>query len=213
LGLLRNALLGAPATVAAREAAPRLGLCRTPWWEQAEPASQAAVEAAGQAFAEAGAALREYSLPADFAPLTEANQTIMVYEGRRSLAGEFARHEDKLSPRLKEALAAGTTISYADYQQAVGLAERCRRALDEVFSDLDALLVPSVVGEAPEGLASTGNALFNRAWTTLGAPCVTLPGHTGPTGLPVGVQLVGNRAGDEALLSVAAWAEAALAPT
>ena len=80
-----------------------------------------------------------------------------------------------------------------------------------MLTDLDALLVPSAVGEAPVTLASTGNALFNRPWTTIGAPCVTLPKYTGPTGLPVGVQLVGLQGDDGHLLSVSAWAETALA--
>ena len=35
--------------------------------------------------------------------------------------------------------------------------------------------------------------------------------HTGPNGLPVGVQLAGRFAADDELLSVAAWAEGALA--
>jgi Asp-tRNA(Asn)/Glu-tRNA(Gln) amidotransferase A subunit family amidase len=56
-------------------------------------------------------------------------------------------------------------------------------------------------------LESTGDATFNRAWTTIGAPCVTLPGNRGVNGLPVGVQIVGLPHGDEALLSVASWLE------
>jgi len=70
--------------------------------------------------------------------------------------------------------------------------------------------VPSAVGEAPESLESTGNAVFNRPWTTSGVPCVTLPGASGRNGLPVGVQLVSPYATDERLLAVACWVEAAL---
>src|SRR2546423_9683849 len=43
--------------------------------------------------------------------------------------------------------------------------------------------------------------LFRSAWT----PCVTLPAGTGPSGLPLGIQLVGARFHDEALFDAAAW--------
>ena len=79
------------------------------------------------------------------------------------------------------------------------------------MDDFDALIVPSAVGEAPVSLASTGDATFNRPWTTIGAPCVTLPGNRGANGLPVGVQLVSSTQDDERLLSVACWLEGVFA--
>ncbi len=81
------------------------------------------------------------------------------------------------------------------------------------MEDFDALIVPSAVGEAPLGFESTGDATFNRPWTTIGAPCVTLPGNRGANGLPVGVQIVARTHDDERLLSVACWLEAAFAPS
>jgi amidase len=44
------------------------------------------------------------------------------------------------------------------------------------------------------------------AWT----PCLTLPAGNGRSGLPLGIQLVGQRFRDEALLDAAAWVEAQL---
>ena len=72
------------------------------------------------------------------------------------------------------------------------------------------LLTPSAPGEAPEGLGSTGNSAFNATWTLAWTPCVTLPAGTGPKGLPLGVQLVGQRLADEKLLDAAAWVAARL---
>jgi Asp-tRNA(Asn)/Glu-tRNA(Gln) amidotransferase A subunit family amidase len=79
-----------------------------------------------------------------------------------------------------------------------------------VFEDVDVLLCPSAPGEAPEGLRETGDPRFNSIWTLSGNPCVTLPAGTGAKGLPLGVQLVGPRSGDDALLSIAAWVAARL---
>lgn len=81
---------------------------------------------------------------------------------------------------------------------------------DAVFSRFDVVLTPSTPGEAPIGLASTGSPVFNHLWSVLHVPCVTLPGLLGPSGMPVGVQLVGPRSGDTALLATAGWAERAL---
>ncbi|HKS63957.1 MAG TPA: amidase, partial [Xanthobacteraceae bacterium] len=76
--------------------------------------------------------------------------------------------------------------------------------------EVDVLLTPSAVGEAPEGLDSTGDPTFNRGWTLLHVPCVTVPAGTGPKGLPVGVQIVGPLSQDARVLSAAAFVERAL---
>ena len=211
LALLRHAMLGAPSAVAPMSGAPKLGLCRTPWWEQAEASTRAALETAAGVFADAGARVTEVALPASFEALPKFNDIISGFEARRSLAHEFTHHEDKLSVLLKESMPPGTDIPFADYRGALEGAWHCRSDFPEVLADFDALLVPSAVGEAPATLASTGDPLFNRAWTTIGAPCVTLPKYSGLAGLPVGVQLVGLPGGDEHLLGIAAWAEEALA--
>jgi Asp-tRNA(Asn)/Glu-tRNA(Gln) amidotransferase A subunit family amidase len=72
------------------------------------------------------------------------------------------------------------------------------------------LLAPSAMGEAPQGLDSTGDTRFNAIWTLAWTPCVTLPAGNGRKGLPLGIQLVGPRFRDEALLDTAAWVEAKL---
>lgn len=210
LALLRAALLGAPATVEAFSSTPKIALYRTPWWERADPSSQVSVQGAADRIAASGASVEALELPAHFAGLEDANHTIMIYEGRRSLAHEFARHEDKLSENLKSRMSHGLEIPFEDYRAAIDLARLCRREFTDLMGDYDAALVPSAVGEAPEGLTSTGDATFNRPWTTIGVPCVTLPNATGRNGLPVGIQLVSPYGSDEKLLSVADWVEGAL---
>ena len=79
-----------------------------------------------------------------------------------------------------------------------------------LLAGLDVLLTPSAPGEAPEGLASTGDPVFNRVVTLFGFPCIGLPAGTGPAGLPLGIQLVGAPRADGPLLGVAAWVAARL---
>ena len=75
---------------------------------------------------------------------------------------------------------------------------------------MDAILTPSAPGEAPAGMA-TGDPVFNRQWTLLHLPSVTLPVLKGAHGLPLGVQLVGRFQRDQELLAQARWLEAELA--
>ena len=168
------------------------------------------MELAATTFADAGAEVREVVLPDLFAGLEPANKTIMMYEGRRALAHEYNAHEDKLSDRLKAQMATGAVTDYDTYLDAIDCAQKCRAAFAEFMQGLDALITPAAPGEAPLGRESTGDATFNRPWTTMGTPCLTLPRHTGPNGLPVGVQLNGGFAKDDDLLAVGLWAEKAL---
>ena len=67
-------------------------------------------------------------------------------------------------------------------------------------------------GEAPAGLAVTGDPAFQAFWTILHVPTITLPTHRGPTGLPVGLQVVAPRYEDERLFACARWMERGCVP-
>ena len=210
--LLASVASGRPALAAGDPGpAPQVGLWRTTEWEQASTAGKAAVTDASSRLAGSGAEVVEAELPAWFADLPAAHATVMAFEAVRAFAHERLAHEPQLSPRLRALLDQGTTCTPETYDQALGLARAGREELARVFERHDVLLTPSTPGEAPSGLGSTGDPLFNRTWTLLGTPCVHLPGLAGPTGLPVGVQLVGPAGGDARTLAAAAWAERRLA--
>ena len=211
LALLRAVLMGSPPQLTALAEPPRIGLCRTPQWPQATPATQEAVETAARRFADAGARVDEVTLPAEVDGLVEAQTTVQIFEGVRCCAYELTQRRDQLSASTQQLLGPGERLSYAEYKAALHLAETCRAALTAVFAAHDVLLVPSAPGEAPAGLGATGNPLFNRMWTLLHTPVVSLPGLSGPQGLPVGVQAVGPLGGDDDLLAAAAWMHAHLA--
>ncbi len=73
------------------------------------------------------------------------------------------------------------------------------------MAGFDGLLTPSADGVPPSGLEFTGDPLFCRAWTLIGAPCVSLPLAWTEAGLPAGLQLVAAPGADTALLDAAAW--------
>jgi Asp-tRNA(Asn)/Glu-tRNA(Gln) amidotransferase A subunit family amidase len=112
-----------------------------------------------------------------------------------------------LTPDLVSQIEDGLACTAADYEDGLRIAAERRAKIDALLGTVDLLLTASAPGEAPAGLASTGNSAFNRIWTLLALPCVTLPTDRGPNGLPVGVQLVGRSRHDAKLLGNARWIE------
>jgi Asp-tRNA(Asn)/Glu-tRNA(Gln) amidotransferase A subunit family amidase len=96
-------------------------------------------------------------------------------------------------------------MSLETFREARRHAERCRAQFADAMAGCDVLLTPSAPGEPPRGLTQTGDPIFNAIWTLLYAPCLTVPGFTGPNGLPVGIQLVGRRFHDRTVLDAGAW--------
>jgi Asp-tRNA(Asn)/Glu-tRNA(Gln) amidotransferase A subunit family amidase len=192
-------------TPASNAGKPRIGLCRTPRWSLADPAVQATVERAARTLERAGAAVRDFELPAGSADLFERHKVVMGYETARALGWEYWNRGEQLSATLRARLDEGWKVPREDYDAMRELARRLRRQLSAALREVDFLLTPSAPSEAPASLASTGDPVFNRAWTLLGVPCVTLPRGKGAHGLPLAVQLVGAHESDMQLLGWAEW--------
>ncbi|HEV2302906.1 MAG TPA: amidase [Stellaceae bacterium] len=199
--------------VAAPAAAPRFGIYRTPYWDAAEAATAAALDAARASLEKNGARAVELAIAPEHEGLNEAQNTVMLYEMTRSLAHERVMRSAELSPRLAQMLDEGMAVGSTDYDRALGRAAAARAGLPAFFGGCDAVLVPAAPGEAPKGLGNTGDPVFNRMWTLLGTPALTLPARWGEGGLPTGVQLVGRIGEDARLLAAAAFLERALAQT
>jgi Asp-tRNA(Asn)/Glu-tRNA(Gln) amidotransferase A subunit family amidase len=150
-------------------------------------------------------------VPAEHQGLTAAQESVMGFELVRSLVHERIRHSAELSPRLAQILDAGMAVGAPEYDAAVAETAAARVKLDGFFGPCDAMLVPAAPGEAPQGLGYTGNPVFNRMWTLLGTPCITVPAIWAENGLPTGVQLVGRIGDDVRLVRAALFLERALA--
>ena len=189
---------------------PRLGFIRTPWWGRLDPASRARIEAVVESIAAAGAEIVEVDLcRTPFEGIIEAQQVVTEREGAVSLAGEFGRHEELLSERLRAMCERGARTSDAAYGAAFAVRNACHRHLTRAWEGLDAAIMPAA-DEAPAGLESTGDPTFVRPWSLLGYPALTLPAAIGRHGMPVGIQLVGMRGTDAGTLATGAWVERSL---
>lgn len=181
----------------------RVGLCHTPPWDRAGVDVRRALADAARSLERAGYTLHDIALPAPCEGLTQAQIDIMGYEAAAAFAPEVLDRAAGFSRAFAAFLGAGQQVDGSRYVAAQALADAARRAADTVFDAVDILLAPSAEGEAPAGLASTGDPVFNRLWTLLGNPCVHVPCGIGAHGMPVGVTVVGPRWADARTLAAA----------
>ena len=188
---------------------PRIAFVKTPHWELADDATRSLLTHAADALADL-TPTEEIALPPEFDDLADCHNGIMAFEAARARAHEYLAHPDLLSPQFRELMEAGQGVTHDTYRSLKGQSADAMNRLATLFDRHDVLMAPSAPGEAPEGLASTGNPIFSRMWTLLKVPSVTLPAGTGPAGLPLGIQLIGRLDEDNALLRDAQWIQAAL---
>ncbi len=181
---------------------PRLAFVKTPVWEKADNATREAFqELAGQLEED----IQEFDLPAEFDQAHELHRIVMEADLARSFEPEYRDGRDQLSEILAGMIERGQKVLAVDYNNAVAAADELYGGLDKLFEFHDAIITPATVGEAPAGLESTGSPIFCTIWTFCGMPSISLPLLVGENGLPLGVQLVGQRGDDARLLRTARW--------
>lgn len=188
-----------------------VAVLREPYPAAAEPEAVRALDRAAEALAAAGHAVADLPTPPAWQGLPRLQRLVMAYDMDKALGWERRHHEASLSAIMKTYLDEGRTTSARAYDAALAATREAGRGIDTVFGAADVVLSPPAPGEAPRGLHATGDPAFNRLWTQLQLPCLTLPCGTGPNGLPVGVQLAARVGQDATLLAAALALEAALA--
>jgi Asp-tRNA(Asn)/Glu-tRNA(Gln) amidotransferase A subunit family amidase len=181
---------------------PFLAFIKTPLWERADDDTR-------EAFAELTEALGdrvvEVELPASALDALDLHRTIMEAEMAAALVNEYDRGRDRLSDSLRSQLERGRSITAFDYQSAVARISLLNEGFAELFDRCDAILTPAVPGTAPKGLDSTGDPSFCTLWSLCGMPALSAPLMQGANGLPLGIQLIGQRHRDARLLRTARW--------
>ncbi len=192
-------------------APPRLGMM-IPFRSLAEPDAVAALEQVRAAAETTGAVIKTVPSSTGFEILADVQTVIMTGDSGRALAWEYDHHPERLIRYYRENIAVGRAMSEESLAAAKAEADAGRIAQSAaLFDSVDAIITLPAPGEAPQGRDFTGDPLFNKVWTVLGWPCVTIPCGTGDMGLPLGVQIVGPMHSDSQTLAIAAWLEQALA--
>jgi Asp-tRNA(Asn)/Glu-tRNA(Gln) amidotransferase A subunit family amidase len=144
-------------------------------------------------------------LPHLFEEAAEIRERINFAEMAKCYYGYEKRGRDVLAPVTLDAIDKGKAILARDYIAALDWPKLLNAALDEIFDRCDAILCPATPTSAPEGLSSTGSAIYNGLWTLCGLPVLTLPLFEDSQGMPMGLQVVGRRGNDARLLRSAQW--------
>lgn len=125
----------------------------------------------------------------------------------------FADSADRYGPSLALAVRAGLALTACDVIEAAHARQVLCAAMDEAFSSVDAMLLPVLLSPAPtiaDLMAGGGNmsdayveqARYQGAFNLTGQPSVAFPAGKTAQGMPIGIQLVGRRMEDGALLRV-----------
>lgn len=205
--LLRTALGGREAPPEASPPPRRpaaVALARTPAWEQAQASTRQAASQLVAAVAAQGVAIVE----PDETPLQGLRETHydqLAWGAAESLGPLVDAHPRQLRSQTRQLVEAGRALEQSFPERLRAAQTAGRRFLTQVFDQADFILTPSAPGEAPLGLASTGDPVFNGIWTFLQTPCLNLPLTTGPGGLPIGVQLVCAPGRDVELFAYGTW--------
>ena len=128
---------------------PRIGLCRTPRWRDANGETQANLERAAQLLSKAGATVSEFELPTGSQALFDRHSSVMGYESARALGWEYNTCPDQISASLRPRLEAGWKVTREDYDEVRSIARDCRRRLTDQLRAVDFLLTPSAPRPAP----------------------------------------------------------------
>lgn len=181
----------------------RIGIERQGFAGPAEPASEAALQHFCVIAAQAGVQLVDLDSPEALAATFHAHGPLQDYEATQALAWEYAHHREAIPPKLRAYLDTAREVTPAHYDEVRRIARQGRAAAYAYFGQVDVVASFAAPGEAPDSMGSTGDSKFNRLWTLLGTPCLTIPVLNGPRNLPVGIQVIGAFGADETVIAVA----------
>jgi aspartyl-tRNA(Asn)/glutamyl-tRNA(Gln) amidotransferase subunit A len=181
------------------------------WFDDLDPGVAEVVAAAGQVFADGGAELVPVQVPG-IGSAQDVLYTI-IYAGMADL------HQQRLAaPELFQAdtltrVRVGDGVSEDERAEALGAQREFQRGLDEVFGQVDVLLVPGLPVDVPPARTDDDVLTLTRRlgqlsapWSLHAGPTLALPAGPHPvSGMPVGLQLTAAVGGEDLLLDAGAW--------
>lgn len=208
ISLLSSVLIGKCAAVQV-PVKPRIAWYPSPEVHEADQDAVRALERARDVLAAAGAEIVDIQLPAnDFLALGRSNRQIMAYDAARSYETVYRTQAADLGASTVKLIESGLQITDAQFRQELAHVQKCKELFARAMVGVDAVLTLAAPGQAPRKSTGTGLSTFNRVWTTLGVPCLTLPFGRGDANMPLGVQLVGALNEDCRLLALGSKFEA-----
>lgn len=188
----------------------RLGIIENYTFRDIDPEVAEAVRAAADKLASLGAIVKTVKIPLLGGPLEYSFLfNILLYEFNQILGDQYrAAKRELFGPIVQANIARGEQITKETYEKA--LAERPKQVSEvkEVFKEVDGLLTPTMPTVAP--LLTAGSDVYDRGRqfnipiSFLGLPSISVPCGFSPTGLPIGLLIIGNELQEGLLLRIAA---------
>jgi|TARA_A100000164_G_scaffold164343_1_gene145837 Asp-tRNA(Asn)/Glu-tRNA(Gln) amidotransferase A subunit family amidase len=182
---------------------PKFIFYKTDFWKIIDKKSRESFEYFIKSFKN----IEVFDTPSYFKDIHKYHQIIHETDLANNFSVYYKKYKSKLSKFMQSAIAKGNKYSAKEYAEAIDFKKQSYESYQEVFEDYHGVITPSSPGVAPKGLTNTGTAEFNKVWSYLGTPCISLPLLEGENKLPLGVQLVGDRYDDHRFLGVAKWLE------
>ena len=182
---------------------PKFIFYKTDFWKIIDKKSRESFEYFIKSFKN----IEVFDTPSYFKDIHRYHQIIHETDLANNFSVYYKKYKSKLSKFMQSAIAKGNKYSAKEYAEAIDFKKQSYDSYQEVFEDYHGVITPSSPGVAPKGLTNTGTAEFNKVWSYLGTPCISLPLLEGENKLPLGVQLVGDRYDDHRFLGVAKWLE------
>ncbi|NVO17488.1 MAG: amidase [Rhodoplanes sp.] len=104
---------------------------------------------------------------------------------------------------LRSCIERGQRLAPSTVDELDRAADAIRDAADRLFADHDVLVTLAALGEATRLEEGPGSGVLTMPWSLCGLPTVALPLLRGPSGLPIGVQVIAARGNDPLLLACA----------
>jgi aspartyl-tRNA(Asn)/glutamyl-tRNA(Gln) amidotransferase subunit A len=194
----------------------RLGLPRDFFFDRLDDEVRRAVLQAAKYFERHGAQIVELSLPSLAASVEPSNHLALAeatHYHRRM--GWFPARAAGYGEDVRKRLEMGADVRAVDYLRAFEMQQRVRAEFDCAFALVDAILAPVTPLPAPQlgrKMLSLGGeeepvraALLRlcRPANLAGLPAISVPCGFTRQGLPVGLQIIGPRCGEEIVLRLA----------
>ena len=183
---------------------PKFIFYKTDKWKNIDKVSKSAFEFFIKKFKKN---IEVFDVPSYFKDIPKHHQIIHETDLANNFQAYYKKDKKKLSKEMRDAIERGLKHSAYDYANAIDFMEQSYQSYKEVFEDYHGVITPSASGVADKGLKSTGSADFQKIWTYMGLPTISLPLLTGESDLPLGVQLIGDKLDDIRFLSTANWLE------
>ena len=196
------------AALGAGVAGLRIGIVRVIPGSAYDPAVAAGLEELASVLAASGAIIIDATLPE--APARYRETTVLISGSERACAHEadFRSDPAQIGREVREALTMGASIRAIDYITALRRRAALARGIDALFSELDAIILPTTFRTAPSYFDPDAVRAYMGASTTAifslsGHPAHALPTGFDEAGLPTSAQIVGPYFSEARILGIA----------